>query len=382
MMDEHLDDLEQEDDGFDEGAYWEHCRRVDAEKARKANGFDNDRSSEADLGERDAGDDIEPPPPRRWLLGNQFCRRFLSGLVAPGSTGKSALRLLQCLSLATGRELTGQHLFTRGRVLLVSLEDDEEEMRRRILAARLHYNISLDDVKGWLFYATPKGLKLAEIKNGSRLAGALEVALRAAIERRCPDLLVLDPFVKLHALEENDNGAIDFVCDLLVTLAIEYDIAVDAPHHAKKGQLTPGDADSGRGASSMRDAGRLIYTLTTMSEEEAKRFDINPEDRASHIRLDKAKVNLTPPSRSAVWFKLVGVPLGNGDDEYPNGDEVQTVVPWEPPKLWDGLASATLNAALTDIETGMPNGQRYSAASKAGDRAAWKVVRKHCPDRT
>jgi AAA domain len=133
--------LKQEDGGFDEAAYWEHCRRVDAEKARKANGFDNERSPEADLGERDAGDDVDPPPPRRWLLGNQFCRKFLSGLVAPGSTGKSALRLLQCLSLATGRELTGQRLFTRARVLLVSLEDDEEEMRRHILAARLHYNI-------------------------------------------------------------------------------------------------------------------------------------------------------------------------------------------------------------------------------------------------
>jgi RecA-family ATPase len=188
-----------------------------------------------DLGERDAGDDIDPPPPRRWLLGNQFCRTFLSGLVAPGSTGKSALRLAQCLSLATGRTLTGQHVFKRGRVLLVSFEDDQKEIQRRILAARLHHNVSLNDVKGWLFYATPKGIKLAEIKNGSRQIGRLEKSLRKSIERRRPDLLVLDPYVKLHALEENDNGAMDFVCDLLVTLAIEYDIAVDAPHHTKKG---------------------------------------------------------------------------------------------------------------------------------------------------
>jgi AAA domain len=180
-------------------------------------------------------------------------------------------------------------------------------------------------VKGWLFYATPKGLKLAEIKDGSRQAGALETALRAAIERRRPDLLGLDPFVKLHALEENDNGAMDFVCDLLVKLAIEYDIAVDAPHHAKKGQLTPGDADSGRGASSMRDAGRLMYTLTTMSEEEAKRFDINPDERASYIRLDKGKVNLAPPARTATWFKLVGVPLLNGTAEYPSVGATQAL---------------------------------------------------------
>ena len=88
------------------------------------------------------------------------------------------------------------------------------------------------------------------------------------------------------------------------------------------------------------------------------------------------------PARTATWFKLVGVRLENGNDEYPNGDEVQTVEPWSPPKTWEGLSSETLDAALTDIDAGMPNGQRYSGASSARKRAAWKVVQRHCPDRT
>ena len=331
---------------------------------------------------QDAGEDESPPAPRRWLLSNQFCRGFLSGLVAPGSTGKSALRLLQCLSLVTGRTLTGQHVFRRCRVLMVSLEDDAEEMRRRILAARLRYDIPLTDLRGWLFYATPKGVKLAEMKDGSPQIGALAKQLRGSIERYHVDVLVLDPFVKLHTVDENSNSGMDFVCDLLASMAIEYDIAVDAPHHTKKGQLTPGDADSGRGASAARDAGRLIYTLNAMSEDEAKAFGINPEERTAYIRLDKGKVNLAPPARIAEWFKLVGVRLDNGNDEYPNGDEVQTVEPWKPPKIWDGLASATLNAALTEFDNGMPNGQRYTDAPAATDRAAWRALQKHCPGRT
>src|SRR5262249_57284621 len=132
--------------------------------------------------------------------------------------------------------------------------------------ARLHHRISPSDLKGWLFCAAPKGFKLAEVRNGSRQIGVLEKMLRKKIEQRKPDLISLDPFIKLHAMEENDNGAMDFVCDLLVQLAIEHDIAVDAPHHTKKGQLTPGDADSGRGASAARDAGRLVYTLTRVPE--------------------------------------------------------------------------------------------------------------------
>jgi hypothetical protein len=335
------------------------------------------------MDEWDAGDDIGLPPPRQWLLANQFCRKFLSGLLAPGATGKTALRTLQAMSLATGRELCGQHVFKRCRVLMVSLEDDKDELQRRIAAARLHYGIDPAELKGWLFCAAPKGFKLAEVNNkGARQIGMLEKMLRRTIEQRKPDLVMLDPFIKLHALEENDNGAMDFVCDLLVQLAIEYDIAVDAPHHTKKGQLTAGDTDVGRGASSARDAGRLIYTLTRMSEDEAKAFAMKPEERPLYVRLDSGKVNTAPPSREATWFKLIGVPLGNGNAEYPNGDDVQTLIRWHPPETWEGLSSVQLNAALTEIEAGLPNGQRYSDAPKAGTRAAWQVVQRHCPDKS
>jgi hypothetical protein len=334
------------------------------------------------LGEWDAGDDVDPPSPRQWLLGNQFCRRFLSGLPAPGATGKTALRVLQCLSLATGRELTGQHVFKRSRVLIVSLEDDQDELRRRVLAARLHHGISAADVKGWLFLAAPKGFKLAEVRNGSRQIGILEKMLRKTIEKRRPDLVMLDPFIKLHALEENDNAAMDFVCDLLVRLAVGYDIAVDTPHHTKKGAIAAGDADTGRGASAARDAGRLVYTLTRMTEEEAKTFRVPPEDRSLYVRLDSGKVNIAPPYREATWFRLIGVALGNGNADYPNGDEVQTVEPWQPPKTWTGVSNTQLNAALTEIDAGMPNGQRYSDAGPAKERAAWPIIQHHCPDRT
>ena len=338
--------------------------------------------SAAALGDWDAGDFVDVPPPREWLLGNQFCRRFLSGLLAPGATGKTALRTLQYLALATGRPLTGQHVFKRSRVLLLSMEDDDSELLRRLAAARFHHNIEPGELKGWLFCATPKGIKLAEIKDGAKIRGPLEAMLRETIQRRRIDLLGLDPFVKLHALEENDNGAMDFVCDLLVKLAIEFNIAVDVPHHTKKGQQTAGDADAGRGASAARDAGRLMYTLTRMADAEGETFGIPAEERRLYVRLDSSKVNIAPPSGEATWFKLVGVHLDNGTPDYPNGDDVQTVVPWHPPKTWDGVSSAQLNAALDEIEAGLPNGQRYSDAPKATDRAAWLVIQRHCPNRT
>lgn len=339
-------------------------------------------SAAAGLGEWDAGDFVDMPHPRQWLLGNQFCRGFLSGLLAPGATGKTALRTLQYLALATGRPLTGQHVFKRCRVLLLSLEDDDNELRRRLAAARMHHGLSPDDLRGWLFCATPKGIRLADMKDGGMVRGPLEAMLRQVITERQIDLIGLDPFVKLHGMDENSNSAMNFVSELLVKLAIDLNIAVDVPHHTKKGLQTAGDADAGRGASAARDAGRLMYTLTRMSDVEGSTFSIPAEERRLYVRLDSSKVNIAPPSGEATWFKLIGVRLENGTPDYPQGDEVQTVIPWHPPKTWDGVSSAQLNAALDDIEAGMPNGQRYSDASKAGNRAAWPVVQRHCPDRT
>jgi AAA domain len=355
-----------------------------------ANGASTAEALVLSLNEIDAGDDPGRLTPRGWLVGNQFCRQFLSSLFATGGVGKSALRMAQFIAAATKRQITGQHIFLRCRVLLLSFEDDNTELQRRIAACLIHHGIERSELKGWLFFASPKNIKLAEMRGGSRQIGQLEKLLRDTIGRRKPDILGLDPFVKLHALEENDNGAMDFVCDLLTKLAIEYDLAVDVPHHTRKGLLVAGDADTGRGGSSIKDAGRLVYTLTVMSPDEGKALGISETDRSDYVRLDPAKVNIVRRSQRATWFRLVSVRLGNGTIDadgnpgglYPNGDEVQTVEPWSPPDTWADLSTVVLNTVLTAIDAGLPNGQRYFDAPKVGDRAAWAVVQRHCSNKT
>ena len=232
--------------------------------------------------------DVELPPPREWLLGKSFCRRYLGSVLADGGTGKTALRILQALALATGRPLTGEHVFQRSRVLIVSLEDDADELRRRILAARLHYNIPLSELDGWLFPAAPGG-KVGKLKamnaKGQIVDGELKAHLEKSIEAKAIDCVIIDPLVKTHSVEENNNSAIDGVAQLLTDLAVRYNIAIDAPHHTSKGSEKPGDAHRGRGASALIDAVRLTCTLTRMNEQEAQTFNIPEEERRQYVRL-------------------------------------------------------------------------------------------------
>jgi AAA domain len=337
-----------------------------------------------EFGEWDAGDDTAPIPPRAWLLGTTFCRRYISSLMAGGGAGKSALRIAQCLALATGRPITGEYVFRRARVLIVSLEDDADELRRRVRAAMLHHNITFEEVKGWLFLATPAGMgwKIAQLADGKAVAGELGPELEKVIRRRQIDLVVLDPFLKAHACEENANGQIDLVVGILAQIASACNCAIDAPHHVAKGASDPGNADRGRGASAFKDAARLVYTLATMTSDEAETFGIGEAERRLLIRVDSAKVNLVPAAAQATWFRLIGVPLNNGNEEYPHGDEVQTVEPWTPPAVWDGLSHQLLNEILTAIDKGLPDERRYSDHGAARDRAAWNVVVQYAPNKT
>ena len=119
-----------------------------------------------------------------------------------------------------------------------------------------------------------------------------------------------------------------------------------------------------------------------MSEDEAKTHDIAPEERWSYVRLDGAKVNIAARLTKPTWFRLVGVSIGNATSEYPAGDTVQVVEPWTPPETWGDLSSALLNQILNEIEKGLPDGNRYTNAPSAKERAAWKVIQRFAPHKT
>src|SRR5262245_66158385 len=78
------------------------------DRAAKAQRLNGSQATGDGLAEWDAGDEPGIIPPRQWLLGNQFCRSFISCIVAAGGTGKSALRLLQFSSLALAPPLSAQ----------------------------------------------------------------------------------------------------------------------------------------------------------------------------------------------------------------------------------------------------------------------------------
>lgn len=289
-------------------------------------------------------------PPREWLYGHHLCRKYVSATIAPGGVGKSTLIVTDALAMATGRELIGTRPHQPMRVWLWNGEDPAEEMRRRVIAAMLRHGIEPHEVDGRLFLDSGRDTPIrigTTSSTGPRIVQPVIDALIVAIRDRGIDVLVVDPFVSVHAMPENDNGAMDAAVKAFALVADKTGCAIDLVHHSRKLNGADADLDAARGGSAIAGAVRAARALNVMSKEAADGFGIGELDRRSFVRIDDAKSNLAPAS-GARWFRLSGQSLGNGTPER-SADFIAVVEPWTPPDAFDGIAIADLYAVQRAI---------------------------------
>lgn len=168
-----------------------------------------------------------------WLVEDLWSRTGVGILGGPPKCCKSWLALDLALSVATGTPCLDRfRVIDAGDVLLVMAEDAPEVVRHRLEALCAHRRLNLEDVPVHLVLATSLRLDLDSDRE----------RLEDAILRYRPRLLVLDPFVRLHRLEENHAGDVSGLLGYLRVLSREHDIALLVVHHARKNGAAGGAA--------------------------------------------------------------------------------------------------------------------------------------------
>lgn len=316
-------------------------------------------------------------PPREWLYGHQLIRKFVSALIAPGGVGKSTKITCDALAMTSGRPLLGVHPHGRLRVWLWNGEDPADELDRRLAAVALHHRVNCAEIDGWLWRDSGRDTPIKiNVDGTTAIAHPVISGLIAAIRERRIDVLIVDPFVSVHSLPENGNNEMDAAVKAFAFVADKSNCAIELVHHVRKLNGADAGIDDARGAGAIAAAVRAAQVLNVMSSDIARTFDIADSDRRQFVRIDDAKANLAPPA-AARWLRLISQPLGNATDGRPE-DFVAVPVEWRPPDTWADATVPALNAALDDIDAGLPDGRRYSHAPNATDRAAWAVVQRHC----
>ena len=163
---------------------------------------------------------------QRWLVTDLWLDDGVGIVGGEPKCCKSFLALDIAVSVASGSTCLRNFPVPRpGRVLLYAAEDALHIVRARLEGICAAAGCSLEALD--LHVITVPTLRVD-------LPGDRE-RLRHTIELLQPRLLILDPFVRLHRIDENASGEVAPLLAYLRELQRRYSLAVLLVHHAKKG---------------------------------------------------------------------------------------------------------------------------------------------------
>ena len=96
-------------------------------------------------------------PRRQWIVPGLLLRRNVTILVAPPGSGKSLLTLQLSLMMASGAPWGGWFPRRPVKTLVINAEDDSDEMRRRLFAAREEMKLVAEDLRNRVAIAEAPG---------------------------------------------------------------------------------------------------------------------------------------------------------------------------------------------------------------------------------
>jgi hypothetical protein len=315
---------------------------------------------------------------RQWIMYPDYVGGHISILAAKGGTGKSSLAVVEALSIATGRNLLHPTDFRRQpkkvRVLYVNLEDDDDEMKRRVIAAMKQYGLSDKDIDDRLMVAAGRDIPLVmgrppKNPEDSRIDPSVQGELIQLLKDKSISVLIVDPFIFTHRLLENDNAMQAELMNAWGFVASEAGAAIMIVHHARKLNGEEATDDAIRGASSVLAAARSARVINPMTDDEAATLNIAEEDRRNYFRISNAKHNLARPAATAEWCKLVEVSLDN-EPATGDHDRIGVVTSFAPPDPATGVTAE--HARL--VQNYLVNNGPQRRARNSPDWFGWKVA--------
>lgn len=203
-----------------------------------------------------AGCLTEQPEEARWLLEGLWARSAIGLIGGAPKCAKTWLGLDMAVSVASGTDALG-HFKAQGKgpVLVYLAEDALPQVRDRIDSICRRRGSDIESLD--LHVITEPVLRLDQSTDQIRLAETIEAVK--------PHLVLLDPLVRLHSLDENSAAEISGLLAYFRGLQRHFDTAIVIVHHAsKKQRAQPGQAL--RGSSDLHAIGDCNAYLARKGE--------------------------------------------------------------------------------------------------------------------
>ncbi len=306
-------------------------------------------------------------PPRPWIYGKALLRHTVTAVLAPGGLGKSVFMIGVAMALATGRNLLGKPVHDGPKAVWYwNLEDDLDEVSRQVAAASILHSVHRSDCESRLFINS--GLEGDALCTATDEMGEFKIvapvvdALIEQVASKRIDVLIIDPFISSHQVDENANTKIDAVVKQWARVAKEAKCSIVLVHHTRKLGGEKVSAEHSRGASALVNAARQTLVLNRMDDDEASQFGIaDKAERGRYFSVRDDKANRAPPENQD-WYRIASVEIGNGDD-------VGAVQHWTPPDAFSGITPQH----LYDCQLAISKGE-WRASSQASQWAGHAIA--------
>ena len=220
------------------------------------------------------------PKSREYVIGQFLPKKIVAGLFAPGGAGKSMLTLATAISVASGMPLFGMFGVTKpGRVVLISGEDDVEEIHRRLYRMTETLSESQRTLVGQNLHVLDLAdrFELFTIKPGYGEPEMTDVpeAIARVIEEKIGDagLIIVDPASRFRGGEENLAADTTRFVQALQYLRDRLQATIWLVHHVNKGARFNGASqNNARGSSALIDGLRLGYELNVIEASEVRKL--------------------------------------------------------------------------------------------------------------
>jgi AAA domain len=161
----------------------------------------------------------------RWLVEQLWCAMSVGVIGGAPKSAKTWLGLDMALSVATGTPCLGMYAVPEpGPVLVYLAEDALRVVRERIEGMARHRGLDLDQVE--IYVITAPVLQLDRDPDRARL---WETARQIR-----PRLVLLDPLVRLHGIDENHAGAVAELLAYFRSMQRQLGLSVLLVHHTRK----------------------------------------------------------------------------------------------------------------------------------------------------
>ncbi len=194
----------------------------------------------------------------KWLVESLWTQQAVGLIVGQPKAGKSWLALDIAVSVASGTDVLDKFsVQEQGPVLVFPAEDEASAVRERLQGICNFRGVDFKKLNLWLIESYALHLDMKEDMD----------ALDNTLSKLKPRLLILDPLIRLHNVDENSATEIAKVLSFLRKLQRKHSVAVLLVHHARKN--ASGDPGLGlRGSTEIRAwADSILYLRRNKSLE-------------------------------------------------------------------------------------------------------------------